>query len=296
MVAADPAGATAREPRVRYPHTMEYRLLALDLDGTVLAPGGELRPAVRRGIQRAARRAEVVLCTGRRMRTTVPVLEDLALSGEVVLHNGVLVKDILSRRTVRPRFLPPDVYAAALALLSQIGPPLVYVDTFDQGIDITTQPAEQAHPYQRAYLEDAQPFTRFVPSLAERPQDAVILMSLMADDASLMALREQIHAELGDQVATNLIQNKNYQGSILEIVAAGTSKWEALSALARRRGIAAKEILAVGDDVNDAEMVANAGLGVAMGNAVPALKAVADITVPSHTEDGLLEVLEEYFG
>ena len=86
--------------------------------------------------------------------------------------------------------------------------------------------------------------------------------------------------------------NKNYRGHILEVTHAGVSKWSALEALARDRGIEASQIAAIGDDTNDTAMVSAAGLGVAMGNAVDEVKAAADHVTDTNDRDGVAQVID----
>jgi hydroxymethylpyrimidine pyrophosphatase-like HAD family hydrolase len=88
--------------------------------------------------------------------------------------------------------------------------------------------------------------------------------------------------------------NKNYQGYILEILHPSVSKWDALQRWAQGEGIAAEEIMAVGDDENDLEMIRHAGLGVAMGNAAESVKAVADFITGSNADDGLVQALQQF--
>jgi hydroxymethylpyrimidine pyrophosphatase-like HAD family hydrolase len=76
-----------------------------------------------------------------------------------------------------------------------------------------------------------------------------------------------------------------------EIGVSGVSKWSGIRHLADEWGIADHEICAVGDDVNDIPMIQAAGLGVAMGNALPEVKAVAQRIAPGHDQDGLVEVV-----
>lgn len=269
------------------------RLLALDVDGTILDPYGKLAAGVRHAVDAARRRGLcVVLCTGRRYRTALSPAQDLGLSGPIVVHNGVLVKDIESGRTAVDRYLPSDVYADLLELLRENGPPLVYVDTFHEGTDIVTEQRERAHPYQREYLEDNPEYTQVVHDLAGSAPEEVVMMSTMADLTTLEALRDRAIERLGDRVLTHMLINKNYQGHILEFLSPRSGKWPAVRAVAEEMGISPEEIAAVGDDTNDVEMIREAGLGIAMGNAVEDALAVADVVVRSNAEGGAVEAIE----
>jgi Cof subfamily protein (haloacid dehalogenase superfamily) len=274
----------------------QFRLLALDADGTVLDRSGAVSTRVRAAVRAAAEHGvRIVLCTGRRFRTAQPVLEALGLrEGAAVLHNGVVVKDVASGRTLRHRYLSREIYADALRLLRRVGAPLVYVDHHGEGLDLVAEPPERAHPFQGEYLRANAQVARIVESLGEPPSEALVMLSWMADEASLRDLEVEVAADLGPRVRTNFLINRNYRGHILEIVEAGSGKWPALLELARDLGVAAEEIMAIGDDANDAEMLAGAGLGVAMANAVPAALAAAGTVTASNEEDGAALAIERF--
>jgi Cof subfamily protein (haloacid dehalogenase superfamily) len=272
---------------------MPIRMLALDLDGTVLDGHGGLTDAACEAVATVRRRGiRVVLCTGRRFRTALPVARELRLSGTIVVNNGVLVKDIESGTTLENDFLPADVYGEVLALMRELVPPLVYVDDYHERTDMLTERIEDAHPFQREYLADNTEFCRVVPDLAERQPDAVIMMSAMADEASLFGLRERVAAVLGERVQTHSLMNKVYQGYILEFLSPSSGKWPALRRVAEAAGIPTQEVAAVGDDANDEEMIRNAGLGIAMGNATESVREAARLVVRSNHEGGIVEALE----
>jgi Cof subfamily protein (haloacid dehalogenase superfamily) len=272
---------------------MRYQLLALDLDGTALDPAGDLTDDVRDAV--AAARASglrVVLCTGRRFRTALPVAQGLSLSGAIVVNNGVLVKDLASGRTLSHRYLSDGVSAEVLALVREVGSPLVYVDAYEKRIDILIEELAEAHPFQREYLEDNTEFTRVVDDLDNTGRDDVIMMSTMGDEVTLRALRSRAERDLGGRVRMHSLINKNYRGQILEFLAPGTGKWPALRRIAADEGIDPRQIAAVGDDDNDVEMIRGVGLGIAMGNAVDSAKAAADHVTRSNAEGGVVEAIE----
>lgn len=271
---------------------MTIELLVLDIDGTLLDPYGALPDAARRAVGEArAAGLPVVLCTGRRFRTALPILDALALDDVVVVNNGALVKDIESARTLHHAYFPAAFYAEAFALMSEGGAPLVYVDAYHEGFDMLVDSGSEAHPFQKGYLEDHGEHCRSVEGLgAAEPRD-VVMLSRMADDATLRRLRERLVERFGDALHTHMIWNKNYRGSILELFSVDSGKWRAVERLAAARGIAPEAIAAVGDDRNDAELVARAGFGIAMGNALVEVKRSADLVVRSNAEGGVVEAI-----
>jgi len=270
-----------------------YRIIALDIDGTILDPFGKLPPAVREAVAAAKRRGLwVILCTGRRFRTALPWAKELELEGAIVVNNGTLVKNIESGDTLRHNYLPISEYASVISFVRRRGSPLVYVDTYHEHFDLITERCSQTHAFQREYLDDNTPFFRIVDDLHDQPRSDVIMVSTMADEATLMAMRDDAHAEFGDRIRTHTLINKNYRGLILELMSPKSGKWSALEAIAAEANVAPEEIIAIGDDTNDIEMIRSAGLGIAMGNSAPAVKEAADRVVRSNAEGGVVEAIE----
>lgn len=276
---------------------LRYRLLALDADGTILDSSGVLRPAVREAVASVrARGVRVVLCTGRRYRTAAPVLEALELDGPAVVQNGVVVKDGATGQTLHARYVPRQAYRAAVRLLCSLGPPAVYVDEEpDSRVDLFAEHGDAHHPFLSEYLEANAEQVGWVDSLESPPSGAVTMISAMAGLSALYALQERV-ADSGIRgIRTNLIANKNYRGHILEIVREATGKWQRLREIARDEGIDEGEIVAIGDDTNDLEMIQGAGLGIAMSNANEAVRAAADYVTASNDEDGAVRAIRTFF-
>src|SRR5262249_13788835 len=162
--------------------------------------------------------------------------------------------------TLQQSYLPMDMYHQAVALLRRLSTPLVYIDAFHENVDILTESMERAHPFQREYLADQLAHCRIVDDITSPLTHGVVLMSITADGNSRQVLRVVAEQRLGAGGGVHLVTNKNYQGYILEILQAGVSKWQALQQLAAQQGIAPEEIIAVGDDHNDLDMIRSAGL------------------------------------
>ncbi len=273
---------------------MRYRMLALDLDGTLLDPEGELGEDVREAVA-AARTAgmRVVFCTGRRFRTALPVLRALDADGPVVVNNGAVVKEVHTAKTLYHSYLPAALYPEALALMREEGTPLVYVDAYHTDTDIVTERGPDVHPYQAEYIGDHAEHCRFVDDLATAPHEDVIMVTMMADEARLESLQELARRRLGSRLDVHLIFNKTYRGQILELFSPLSGKWSALARVADAERIAAGEIAAVGDDANDVGMLRAVGLGIAMGNAIESVRTAADRVVSSNAAGGVIEAIEQ---
>ena len=274
---------------------MSYRLLALDVDGTLLDPQGALRPAVQEAVIAVqARGVRVTLCTGRRFRTALPIAQKLGIDEPLVVNNGALLKDPVSGDTLQQCYMPPDIYHQGLAFLRQLSTPMVYIDAFHEQVDILTETLEQAHPFQQEYLTAQLEHCQVDTDIDAPPAHGVVMMSIMADAPSLHTLRDTARAAFGARARLQVLANKSYQGAILEILHPDVSKWYALRQFAVQEGIAPEEIIAVGDDHNDVEMLRHAGLGIAMGNAVETVQEAADYVTESNAEDGLVLALEHF--
>ncbi len=274
---------------------MPFRMLAIDADGTLLDPKGAITPPVCGAIAAARDRGlQVVLCTGRRFRTTRRIVGELSLEGPMVVQNGSLVKDAQTGTTLARNALPRELYRPALALLRSVGAPLAYVDDLGDGFDIVCEPPDRGHAFQAAYVEANTKTTLVVDSLDEIEPEKVCLLSCMADAESLKKLEVRIGTKLGDRVRTHFLVNTSFEGHILEIASAEAGKWPAVRRLAQAQGIENDQILAIGDDENDVELVEKAGLGVAMRNAVATVREVADFITSSNAEDGVALAIQRF--
>jgi Cof subfamily protein (haloacid dehalogenase superfamily) len=293
---ADPPNANGVSTRSRARHTahfVTYRILALDIDGTILDPYGKLPGVVCNAVAAAKRRGlRVILCTGRRFRTSLPIAKQLDLMGPIVVNNGVLVKDIESGETSRHQFLSIDDFQAIIPFVRRVGSPLAYVDTFHEQVDALRERCSETHAFQSEYLSDNRSFFQTVDDLRDQSRSDVIMISTMGDEKTLLKLRDEAGEEFGDRIHTHILINKNYHGVILEFFSPGSGKWPALCAIAEQANVNPREIIAIGDDNNDIEMIRGAGLGIAMGNASPVVQEAADRVTGSNAEGGAAEAIE----
>ena len=270
-----------------------YRLLALDIDGTVVNSRHELGPQTQQAILRAkAAGVEIVLATGRRYSRVLPLVESLDISVPVITASGALIKDPSGHRTL---FCAEFDTAALGQMLSTIHArgydPVVYSDTFHEGFDYYCLRTEVQQPELAEFLARNAGFERLWPELLSRPPAGVFAGFAMGTRQQMLDLEADLQEKLGEHLYVHVLRSPRYTGFMCEIAPAGVSKWAGVLRLAGDWGISAEEICAVGDDVNDIPMIEGAGLGVAMANAVDEVKAAADRICPSNDDDGLVDVV-----
>jgi 5-amino-6-(5-phospho-D-ribitylamino)uracil phosphatase len=271
-----------------------YRLLALDIDGTLINSREELTPATREAIWRARRAGiQVVLATGRRYSRSLPYIDHLELDLPLVTASGALIKRALDHQTLYRAEFHPAALRGVLALLSEAGyDAVLYTDSFAEGFDfycprLDVKGAELAEFYR---LNPA--CARVWPQLMTAPPDGVFAGFAMGTKSQMLELAGALAARWNDDLSLHVLRSPRYTGFMCEIAPGGVSKWSGVLHVAEQSDIAREEICAVGDDVNDIPMILGAGLGIAMGNALDEVKAAADRVAPGHDSDGLVAVVD----
>ena len=270
------------------------RLLALDIDGTLLRSDRTLSERTRRAIDQARRSGvRLVLVTGRRQPSARRVAEDLGGDVPLVLHNGALVVD--ECRVLRCRPLPRGPARRAILVGRAAGAEAVlHCGSKGEGwllVDAEARPGGLVG----YYLERSRSEVRVVPDLlaavdAEEP----IQVMFGGVRGEMEALLPALVAELG---AAARVERTVYPSTgvvLLDVLDASVGKAEALRFLQERWGIAPSETLAIGDNWNDREMVERSGLGFVMGNADPELLALGLASLPTNDEDGVAHAIEEH--
>jgi Cof subfamily protein (haloacid dehalogenase superfamily) len=270
-----------------------YRLLALDIDGTVVNSRHELQPCTQEAILRAkAAGVQIVLATGRRYRRVLPLVESLEIAVPVVTTSGALIKDPAGHRTLYCAGFNPTALGQMLSLIHIRGfDPVVYCDTYHHGFDYYCLRTEVEQPELAEFLSRNSGDERHWPELITRPPEGVFAGFAMGTRQQMLELEAELNRQLGDHLYVHVLRSPRYTGFMCEIAPAGVSKWIGVLRLASQWGISADEICAVGDDVNDIPMIEGAGLGVAMANAVEGVKDAANRICPSNDDDGLVDVV-----
>jgi Cof subfamily protein (haloacid dehalogenase superfamily) len=225
----------------------------------------------------------VVIATGRPPRWIAPVVEQLGDRGLVVCANGATVYDPAEHRIVHRNDIPADVALSIVDDVQQAFPEALL--GVEQGFDFGIDDAAQTASFD---FRDLIPDVNVAPirSFLEQPVTKLIIrMPHPAPPGTAVRVQEV--------VGTRALVTHSTNESFLEVSSPTAHKATTVEMLLLEHGLAAPDVVAFGDMPNDLELIRWAGLGVAMANAHPQLKAEADLVTASNDEDGVAQVLEE---
>lgn len=271
-----------------------FRLLALDIDGTLLRSDKHVSARTLAALSAArAGGLRVVLVTGRRLPAARRVAEQIdGAELPLVLHNGALVVE--NGTVTRCRPLPVRVAREAIRAGREAhADPVVHDGHRGEG-RLLVEGVEPSNTLLAYYIDRSHPDVRHVKDLAaELAADPIQVMFGGALPA-MEALRLRLEQRLASLARVERTAYPTQGTAILDVVASGVGKAEAVAWLQGRWGVAASETLAIGDNWNDREMLEQAGLGLVMGNAEVGLRQLGLPVLATNDEDGVAEALERH--
>jgi Cof subfamily protein (haloacid dehalogenase superfamily) len=262
---------------------MRIRLIACDLDGTLLTSGHTVSARTVAAIDGArAAGAQFCIITGRMFRSAVRFAELLSLDTPLAAYNGALIK---SAKTGEIYFSRPLEMKIAGEILS-----------FARKRGLYLQKYLNDRLYVEKINEKARSYSQKVSVAAQEEGDAFYDLSAPPDKL-LFVVEPSEQAQVADEIQREFAGRVFVTSSsprFIEIVSCGVNKGEALAVISRLLRVERQAVMACGDSFNDAEMLDFAGLSVAMGNAAPEIKAAADFVSAGNDEDGVALAIERY--
>ncbi len=270
--------------------SLPFDVIALDVDGTILPDDKEIHPETRAAIQAVADRgATVVIATGRRWRTAMDVIEPLGAGEYLIQSSGAVVRDIGTAEILFERHIPGEVAREIVGLGREMGVTGVWYDT--PGRTHKLYVFGQLAEVESLKMYSSRNLAAFVETDSfDGLADAMELV-FFGEEESLLAFEGRLERDHPADVRTMPWTNYAFANLVLEVVSREVSKGSALAWLASYLGVARDRVLAIGDDVNDKEMIVWAGTGAAMGNASQPILEVADLTIGRVDRRGLAEYL-----
>lgn len=260
----------------------EIKLIAIDLDDTLLRNDLTISPRAKNAIWKAVELGTAVtLATGRMFRSALPFALELGLDLPLITYQGALVK-YADGREVYNRTLEMD---AAMELLKFIKPYNYHINVYIND----ELYMEKDSPEGKRYLKIAKVPVHFVERLEDSVQMEPAKVVIIAEPHNLEAL----HKDLDNNFAGRLNITKS-KPHFLEISHLEATKGQALKRLAESRNLNADQVMAIGDSMNDLDMIQYAGLGVAMENAVCEIKMIAKYITKHNDDDGVAEAIEKF--
>lgn len=276
------------------PEAEPIRLIAVDIDGTLLDSASRLPDANRQALQAAAARGvDVVLATGRAFHHARPVAERLDTPVTFIVNNGALVKTpqgrTLARRPV-PRRLARALVAGTRPIRE--GAALIFDRSDDR--QYVYERIDWSHPQRQWYYNRNRVYMTRVEPLETALDDDPVQVAFTGGVADMRVLAGQVRAlPAARRLTVTLTEYEQRDFSLLDVTAQGCSKGAALGDWAARQGVPPAGIMAVGDNLNDLDMLELAGHPVVMGNAVAELKRCGWPLTAGHDEAGLAQAIRE---
>ncbi|MGX7024711.1 sugar-phosphatase [Vagococcus hydrophili] len=267
---------------------MGIKLVTIDIDGTLLNSDRKLTEAVKNTINKATKAGvNIVLATGRPTIGVLPLVKELGLDNEhgfVITYNGAMIQNAGTEDVLIQHPVAFEDYLDFELLARKLG---VHFHVQD---------------YKSMYTanKDISPYTIHESSLTGMPVK-YREVSEMTPDMTIIKTMMIDHEEILDEAITKIPSELKEQFAMVksapffyEILNKNATKGEAVKELAELLKIEPHEVMAIGDNENDLSMIEFAGTGVAMGNAVPTVKEIANKITKTNDEDGVSYAIEEW--
>lgn len=269
------------------------RLVATDIDGTILPHGGTVSARTRAALQQYTERGvDVVLVTGRPPRWLPPVVEATGLAGPTIAANGAMVVDAQTLEPIKVSAIAPDNVAEAVDRFSAVRTDAVFAIETPEELRVGPGFERVRTSGRREGLTPDEPPVTLARSIDELlDAEDIIKILVLSPESDPDELLEAGRAEAGHAVS---VTRSGVGRPLLELGPHGVSKASTLAEYAHGRGIDRTDVVAFGDMPNDVEMLTWAGHGFAMHGGHDEALAAAAYVAPPVGEDGVAQVLESF--
>ena len=287
-----------------------YKLVAIDLDGTMLNHYGEISERTKETVRRCIEKGvEIVLASGRPIDSIKTIAEELGIKGYFIAGNGALVYDIRKNEMIYENYIKKEKVLEIIKICEENS---IAYNVYTDKVILTTNLKFNVLYYYKENLkkeENKQTNISIVENMyeyVENMKDEKFLKITICDQNStifhsiIKKVKEISDIEVLDisHMSRKIIKQGTEEIPVeyfyTEISASNVDKWEAIEFLRKRMGLAKEEIMTIGDNINDKKMIENAGMGIAMkSSTMEILKIARDIT-ETNDNDGVAIALEKY--
>ena len=287
-----------------------YKLIAIDLDGTLLNSYGQISEKNKEILNKATNQnIEIVLASGRSSTSVKNIANDLEKCKYIICGNGSLIYDLQKEEIIYDKFIERKKALQIIEICEQNS---IYYNVYTENMVIakTLENNVLFYHQENANKPDSKKtkinLVTNIYEYVKNLENENILKFTISDKSSIIfnsiikKLREIKNIDVLDvaHMSRKIIKAGTEEVSLeyyyTEITNENVDKWNAIKWLADRLNIDNNDIMAIGDNINDKLMIENAGLGVAMGNSNPFIKEIADKVVSNNNENGVAEAIEPY--
>lgn len=260
-----------------------YKLIAVDLDGTLLTDNLEVAPETVEAVQQAVKAGTIVtIATGRMLASAKQFAKQLEIDVPIIAYQGATIQDLYTEEILYERLISPEISKKVIEFAKENN---VHLQVYKN--DQLYGPVE--NDILVTYAEKTKVSYFVEPDLFKLAEDGLTKAIFVDEPHVLAPLQEELANLLGETAHITKSTPR-----FLEVTHPEANKGHALSHLAQSLGIDPSQTIGIGDNFNDKELITTAGLGVAMENAVDELKNLADYTTLSNNDQGVKHVIEKF--
>ena len=274
------------------PNPGKIKVLAMDLDGTILAPEAVLTERTARVMCKCIDRGlKIIIATGRSIESAEPYRSALGANGPMVYFNGALVAEMPGAKILKTTLLDTKAVESCVDISRETGTffQVFFLEEEKRIILAAERDVEEREMY-RKHTGIHSELGDLKEALRRRGPGCCVKAMFLAEPEQQAVLRPHLEERLGGSVYVTQT-HRNF----LEVMDAGVSKGEGLKFALESLSLKTEETIAFGDEENDLPMLDAAGFSVAPGNAKDAVKDRVDLVVGTNSEDGVAAFLEEFF-
>jgi len=279
---------------------MRYRLIAIDLDGTLLCPDGKVSKKNRDALHAAHEAGAIILpCTGRGWRESRRVLTSVPDTEVGVFNTGAIVCDMKDGETQDRAAFDPDTAREMIDLLSEGDEAvLIFTDPSATGYEYIVTGKGELTRNTRWWFEHNGLRWAMQPELEPSILNHVVRAGAIALVDRAVEVVDRLKQVLAGRIEAHGFPALQDPGAthpthIIECFASGVTKWRGIEWVCGQHGISPEEVAVLGDQINDVPMFERAGCAVAMGNAIPAVKDSAHYHTLNNDEHGVAHAIEK---
>lgn len=288
-----------------------YKLIAIDLDGTLLNSYGIVSEKNKQALIEANKKgAEIVIASGRSTNSVKNIANDLGICNYIICGNGSLIYDLQYEEIIYDKFIDKKKALQIIEICEQNS---IYYNIYTENMVIAKSLNNNVLFYhqENANKPDSKKtkinLVQNIYDYVDKLQNQNILKITISDNDNIIfngiirKLREIRDIDVLDvaHMSRKMIKSGTEEISLeyyyTEITSKNVDKWYAIEYLIDKLNINKEDIMTIGDNVNDKLMIENAGCGVVMGNSAPYIKEIADMVVADNNQDGVAEAVEKKF-